>query len=90
MNIIRPYDAEDNEINKEMLSIMMNYLDRNNIIPEEIQIYTYSVSAICKDSKYIMSKAEGCRAKSYDQRNYFYMSKEENGKRTRIKKSEWY
>ena len=89
MIITRPYEAEDNEINKEMFNIIMNYLKKNNINPEEIQIYGYCVSAICGNEKYIISKAEGCRAKTHMARNYFYMQIEKEGKRKRIKKEDW-
>ena len=89
MIITRPYEAEDNELNKEMLNILVKYLAKEKIEPSEIQIYGSAVNAICGDVEYYISKAEGCRARTYEKRNFFYMQKKQDGKRKRIKKEEW-
>lgn len=90
MTELRPYGAEDNEINVEMRGILERYLRKNNEVISVIEIYTYAVKAITKSGREInMSKAEGCMARTVEKRNYFYMKEIVNSKWKRIKKEEW-
>lgn len=87
---IRPYQAQDNEINQEMRSILDEYLQKNNEQINEMYIYELSVKVITESNRIIvMTKAEGCRARTTQKRNYFYMREFKNGIWLRIKKSEW-
>lgn len=90
MEIIRPYNAEDNNINTEMLKILKNYVKKENTKIETIYIYTLSVTLITQDGRIItMSKAEGSRARTFEKRNYFYMQETIEGKKRRINKENW-
>ena len=90
MVVLRPYNAEDNELNTEMRRIVENYLKKNGEVIFSISIYEMAVNVITESGREIfVSKAMGCRARTYEKRNYFYMTEKINGKQKRIKKEEW-
>lgn len=90
MTELRPYNAEDNEINVEMRGILERYLRKNNEVISLIEIYTYAVKVITNSGREIqMSKADGCMANTYEKRNYFYLKEKVANKWKRIKKEEW-
>lgn len=90
MEIIRPYDAEDNETNKCMLEVLERYTKKNNLIIDKAEIYLYGVKVFTEDNQiFIMNVAEIQRATIRNIRDYLYMKTEINGKQKRIPKSEW-
>lgn len=90
MIVLRPYDAEDNEINMEMRRVIEEYSKKNNEIITIIEIFESTVHVKTESGREIsITKADGCMANTYDKRNYFYMKEKVNDKWKRIKKEEW-
>lgn len=90
MIITRPYEAQDNEVNTQMLTILTHYVNK---IGEEIQavnIYELAVNVITTTGKeFTMHMADGYRSIHKNVRHFMYMVEIVNGKRVRIKKENW-
>ena len=90
MDVIRPFNAEDNEINTAQLEILKGWAKKHNEVIETVSIYGASVEIkTASGRQVIVCKAEGCRSRHYNVRNYFYMNETTGGKSKRIKKEEW-
>lgn len=90
MVVLRPYNAEDNELNTEMRRIVERYLQKSNEQIIYVEIYSMAVSVRTESGREVsITKAEGCMARTTEKRNYFYMKERVNGKWKRIKKEEW-
>ena len=90
MTIIRPYNAEDNEYNKEMLRVVEHYTNKIGEVITEVSIYTYSVVAKTESGRtFISTKADGCRSRYTNVRNYIYLKERTEKKDIRIKKADW-
>lgn len=90
MVVLRPYNAEDNELNTEMRKIVESYLQKSDERITCIEIYGMAVNVKTESGREVsITKAEGCMARTVEKRNYFYMKEKVNGKWKRIKKEEW-
>ena len=90
LTILRPYDAKDNEINMKMRKIIENYLIKNNEVISHIEIFDCALKVKTQSGRtFNMTMADGCMAKTYEKRNYFYIKEKINNKWVRIKKEEW-
>ena len=90
MNITRPHDAEDNEYNIEMNKVLDHWADRHGEIIVSKEIYKYAVVAKTETGREIIAtKADGCRSRHINVRNFIYMKEIKDGKHIRIKKEDW-
>lgn len=90
MKIIRPYEAEDNEINKEMQNLLIAYAEKNNLKIETMSIYKMAVRIDTTNGEhYCMNFTDCSRTTNKNMSNYFYMKKTINNKQKRIPKNEW-
>lgn len=90
MTITRPYEAEDNEYNKAMFKIIEHYTKKIGEEIKKVEIYTYCVVAETESGRtFISTKADGCRSRYYNVKNYLYLKERTAEKDVRIKKSEW-
>lgn len=91
MEVVRPYGAEDNEVNMGMRECILNYCKKNDLEVAKVEIYGLSVVAVISDDYELqINQADGCRlGTTARQRNFWYMNEVVNGKRKRIKKENW-
>lgn len=88
MKITRPYNAEDNETNRTQTEVLKNWAKKHNETIKELEILEAAVIAMTESGREIrVIKADGSTNKNI--RAYLSMYETVNGKRIRIKKSEW-
>ena len=90
MTVLRPYGAEDNEINMTELDVIKHWAERNNEIIKVVDIRTLGVSAEMESGRMVrLNQSNGCRSAYKNIREHLAMYEEIDGKSVRIKKADW-
>ena len=78
-------------IHQGMIKVLEDMLKELEAKLMNLKIMSFPLLAKTIDGrKFQMNKADGCKfGTSYNQRNFWYMTETINGKRIRIKKTEW-
>lgn len=90
MTITRWYGAEDNNVNKEELKVILGWAKKNNEVISECEIWKLCVSAKTESGRNVIvliTDSTGGSLKMISK--YLIMYEEINGKRVRIKKAQW-
>lgn len=90
MEVLRPYNAEDNEVNKACVELLTGYAKKNNEVITRMSIYGKCVNIETESGRVIYaSETNGCRSSHQNVRQHLYMAEYTTGKTVRIKKENW-
>lgn len=90
MTINRPYNAEDNDLNKLQAKILTDWAKKNEDTIVEMTIFAKAVRIETQNGYTVkMNISEGCMSRYQNVREHLYMSKMVGNRWVRIKKSEW-
>lgn len=90
MTITRYQGAEDNNVNKEELKVILGWAKKNNEVVSECVICELAVRAKTESGRNVMvfiTNSTGGNLKMISK--YLVMYEEIDGKRVRIKKAQW-
>lgn len=90
MTIIRWQGAEDNNVNKEELKVVLGWAKKNNEIISECEICKLAVRAKTESGRNVIvliTDSAGGNLRMISK--YLIMYEEIDGKRVRIKKAQW-